>query len=159
MELITSLIKQLQSAKLATPSGQTISLTKGDGFRWDPSRLCIYYNPADPLACQLILHELGHATLGHSGYTRDIQLLQMERAAWNAANELALQYSVDITDDTVEDHLDTYRDWIHARSLCPKCAATGVQTGPRAYQCLSCGNHWSVNEARTCGLKRVNQTK
>lgn len=159
MESITSLIKQLKSANYTTPSGQTISIKRGDSFRWDPNRLCLFYNPAEPQAGALVLHELGHALLGHGSYRADVELLAMERAAWDRALALATAHGVVITDDTAEDHLDTYRDWLHARSLCPTCGATGLQAAAKAYQCLSCSATWAVNEARTCGLKRYKLTK
>jgi hypothetical protein len=154
MESTTLLIKQLQSAKLATPSGNTISFQAGDGFRWDPNRLCIFYDPTDNLAKPLLLHELGHALLGHAAYSYDVQLIELERAAWDKALALAKSYGVTIPDAVVEDHLDTYRDWLHARSLCPQCGNTGIQAGGKEYSCMSCHGRWRVNEARTCGLKR-----
>lgn len=154
MESIISLIRQLKSAKLATAEGKTISYQQGDGFRWDPNRLCIFYDPADNSASQLLLHELGHALLGHARYARDIKLLELERAAWDKAIILGSEYAVTIPEDTVEDHLDTYRDWLHARSLCPYCSTTGIQSASSHYTCPSCQQTWRVNEARTCGLKR-----
>lgn len=154
MESITSLIRQLQGAKLATPEGKTISYQKGNGFRWDPKSLCIFYNPADALAPQLLLHELGHALLGHSDYSHDIKLIEIERAAWEKAVAFSTEYGIDISEDTVEDHLDTYRDWLHARSLCPSCSTTGLQTASNGYTCPSCHTSWRVNQAKTCGLKR-----
>lgn len=154
MESITSLIRQLESAKFATPEGKTISYQKGDGFRWDPNRLCIFYNPADSLASQLLLHELGHALLGHANYAQDIKLLELERAAWDKAVILSATYHITISEDALEDHLDTYRDWLHARSLCPYCGTTGIQSARNRYMCPSCQQSWRVNEAKTCGLKR-----
>lgn len=159
MESTTLLIKQLKNAKLTTPSGHIISYQLGDDFRWDPKRLCITYHLNSPDDQALLLHELGHATLGHYTYDRDIQLLQMERAAWDAAVTLGERFMVIIDNDLVDSHLDSYRDWLHARSLCPRCSATGMQIAPRTYQCLSCSSQWRVNEARTCGLKRHTITK
>lgn len=150
----TSLIKQLKSANLTTPNGETISYKQGDGFMWDPNRFCLHYNPRAPQAPQLTLHELGHALLGHKNYAHDITLLELERAAWDKALEIGKTYGIAITDDAIENHLDTYRDWLHARSLCPACQTTGLQTGNRQYCCPSCGQIWQVNDARTCGLKR-----
>jgi hypothetical protein len=101
-----------------------------------------------------LLHELGHATLGHSDYNKDIELLSLERAAWDQAELLAQQYNLSINENLIEDHLDTYRDWLHSRSLCPQCSFTGLQTGNAQYSCPACHAKWRVNQARTCGLKR-----
>lgn len=79
----------------------------------------------------------------------------MERDAWNRAKtQLGPQYAVDIKDSAIEQALDSYRDWLHARSTCPNCTATGFQTKKQHYSCLACGEKWRVNEARLCGLKR-----
>lgn len=154
MELITSLVSQLQNKPPATPSGQIISFQIGDDFSWDPNHLCIFYDPQANNGPQLLLHELGHALLGHNGYKRDIELISMERSAWNKALELSSEYEVQIPMDLIEEHLDTYRDWLHSRSLCPNCSFTGLQTGRSVYCCPSCQASWRVNQARACGLKR-----
>lgn len=129
----------------------------GDQFRWAPDTRTIYFDQASTDNASL-LHELSHALLQHTSYTRDIQLIEMERDAWQYATEqLAYHYAVDITDDTVQDALDSYRDWLHARSTCPTCRATGVQTGKQHYKCLACATTWKVNDARVCALRRYKQ--
>lgn len=103
----------------------------------------------------LLLHEIAHAELKHSGYTRDIQLIQNEAKAWQfAAKNLAPHYELEIELDAIEDALDTYRLWLHHRSLCPECAQTGVQQNENTYSCLNCRCLWRVNEARLCGMRR-----
>lgn len=154
MESITSLLGQLKNASFVTPSGKTISFHPGDGFYWDPKSTTVFYDTSDPSGAQLILHEIGHALLGHNSYHKDVELIAMERDAWERALQLGAQHSIVISADLVEDYLDSYRDWLHARSLCPHCTATGVQTGTKSYQCVSCTKSWRVNEARTCKLKR-----
>lgn len=79
----------------------------------------------------------------------------MERDAWQYAKDtLGQTYDQAILDDTVEDALDSYRDWLHARSTCPACQATGIQTKKEEYKCLACRTKWRVNEARICALRR-----
>jgi hypothetical protein len=78
----------------------------------------------------------------------------MERAAWEKAGELAPTYEVTIQPDLVEQQLDTYRDWLHDRSVCPNCEANGVQTDVNHYRCLTCDDTWRVNDARRCALRR-----
>lgn len=119
---------------------------------WEPGKQTIHYeqtcSPAE------LLHELGHATLGHSEYHRDITLLGHERDAWQEATRLGTQYDITIDPLVVTDHLDTYRDWLHARSVCPGCEANGLQTDTKTYACPACHTQWTVNEARSCALRR-----
>lgn len=102
-----------------------------------------------------LLHELGHALLNHKNFVQDIELLQMERAAWDQAEQLARRYHVKIDRDEIEDAMDSYRDWLHRRSLCPKCGQTGLQSRDSLeYRCLNCSTHWTANDARSCELRR-----
>ncbi len=122
---------------------------EGDDFHWSPEKKTIDYTTGPDA---LLLHELGHALLDHKDYASDIGLLAMERDAWDKAR--TLPYGVALSDDIIQDHLDTYREWLHARSTCPKCGATGHQVKKLGYHCVACGADWRVNEARVCGLKR-----
>jgi hypothetical protein len=130
-----------------------LTFAEGADFRWSPSERTVFYAPQIDFG--LLLHEVAHARLGHGEYSLDIELLHMERDAWEyAKTELSKTYSVVIEEEQVEHMLDTYRDWLHARSTCPTCQATGLQTKPNQYSCLACGESWRVNEARTCALRR-----
>lgn len=136
-----------------------ITFTVHDDFEWSPSSRTIFYDPNDSLWEARLLHELGHAELSHTSYNRDIELIAHERDAWQQAKTiLAPHYNITIDADTIEHDMDTYRDWMHARSTCPKCSATGLQTKDQEYTCVVCRNTWRVNEARTCQLRRY-QTK
>lgn len=124
-------------------------------FRWSASDQTVFYDPTATHAEWLLLHELGHAVLGHVAYTSDIELIHIERAAWQQAkNILAPHYGLAIDEDFVEDHLDTYREWLHKRSLCPICGETGIQTQKHSYRCVIDNCVWRVNEARSCALRR-----
>jgi len=128
-------------------------------FRWSPDERTIFYD-ATSLEAGSLLHELSHAVLGHSTYAKDVELLELERAAWqHAIAVLVPKYEVAITESQVEDALDTYRDWLHARSICPTCGATGVQTKKNEYKCIACHARWRVNDARICGLRRYKLPK
>lgn len=130
-----------------------ITFVKSDTFRWSPKERTVYYADASDTAS--LLHETAHAALGHGEYASDIELLQMERDAWDlAAGSLSKKYGTAIDRETAEDMLDTYRNWLHDRSVCPACQATGVQSRQNHYSCLACGGAWRVNEARTCALRR-----
>lgn len=126
---------------------------KAKRFLWSPSENTVYYTSADD-DYAFLLHELSHGLLGHAEYNRDIELIAMERAAWDKAVELAPSYGLTITEDTIENTLDSYRDWLHARSTCPNCKAIGLQIKQRTYTCLACHHNWRVNEARICALRR-----
>ena len=136
-----------------------ITFAEGSPFRWSPEQRTVYY--ADSRDGASLLHEVAHAQLAHTHYTRDIELLQMERDAWEYTARLTKQYNVAIDPDHIETMLDSYRDWLHARSICPSCQATGVQTDIKHYHCLACLATWKVNEARSCALRRykVQHTK
>lgn len=135
-----------------------LSFREAERFRWSADHQTIYMNSSLSNAEAFLLHEVSHAVLGHAGYTRDIELIQYERDAWHyAQTTLATTYQLLVNDDLIQDNLDTYRDWLHARSTCPSCQATGLQMGPKEYRCVACSHKWSVNEARVCGLKRYSQ--
>lgn len=151
MQSTTSLIPHLKT------NYPNFLFKKADRFSWSPSEQTIYYiadnNPV------FLLHELSHALLNHSGYNRDIELVSMESKAWDKAIVLANSYNVQINDETIQSTLDTYRNWLHERSTCPICTATGIQTRKYNYKCLACNNRWQVNEARICALRRYKITK
>lgn len=131
------------------------TFSPGDHFRWAPSSLEITYDPTDKHVKEHTLHELAHALLNHSDYDRDIQLIIMERDAWQYAKvTLSPKYNVTIADTTIQNSLDTYRDWLHARSTCPNCHATGMQNKKHYYRCVACQHTWRVNDARICSLRR-----
>lgn len=151
-------------AKTSSPSAfdilraqfPAITFESSDGFRWSPYNTTVY---AGQLKTQndlyLLLHETGHAIAGHASYTQDIRLLKLEREAWDIAQkQLAPLFAVTIPQDFIEDALDTYRDWLYARSLCPVCSSNGVQENEQHYRCLACGTGWKVNDARQCQLRR-----
>lgn len=145
---ITSLIN-----KLATDY-PAFQFKSGTDFQWEPATKTVFYDPKSSDAASL-LHELAHAILEHGTFKKDIELIEIERDAWMHAKEhLASQYDIVITEDAVEEALDTYRDWLHARSTCPDCHATGVQIKQEHYSCIVCSTIWRVNDGRMCALRR-----
>lgn len=135
-----------------------LKFAKDDTFYWSPKSQTIFHPNIDALEDILfLLHEIGHARLNHLEYSRDIELIDMEREAWKyACQKLAPKYGIPLSmdDDLVEDSLDSYRQWLNSRSTCPTCHAIGLEQAKQTYACLVCKGHWTVNEARTCGLKR-----
>jgi len=146
-----STLSLLPKLKKAYPH---ILFIAGDRFAWSPHERTVFYDTTDLDNTGLLLHELAHGLLGHHDYSKDIELVAMESQAWDKALELAPLYDVTITDDTIQDNLDTYREWLHARSACPVCEATGYQSGKSTYSCVACSHVWRVNEARICALRR-----
>lgn len=102
-----------------------------------------------------LLHELGHALLGHESYQTDANLLQKEAEAWERALELAGIYQITINPEHIENCLDTYRDWLHRRSTCPDCSSHGLQLNKSLYSCLNCQTRWQVSNARFCRPYRL----
>lgn len=147
MPQMALLVKKLSSAY------PQFHFEDSDHYMWAPAESTVYFNSEMPNPAQL-LHELGHGVRGHGQYNKDVALLAMEREAWEEAKRIGQQFDVTIDDDTIETHLDTYRDWLHARSTCPSCNATGVQTSRFQYRCVACFHEWRVNDARICALRR-----
>lgn len=100
----------------------------------------ITIGPSEPFDSLLLLHEVSHALLGHRDYSRDIDRVKMESEAWEKAKELANHYGVEIDENLVQDELDTYREWLHQKSRCPKCGLTRFQTPDSKYHCPRCEN-------------------
>jgi|AntRauTorcE11897_2_1112592.scaffolds.fasta_scaffold02498_2 hypothetical protein len=144
--------------KLIQPKHPEITFIPGDRFAWSPSKNAIYYvDSQDKNDVSLLIHELAHGVLGHTNYTRDIELLQMERQAWEKAKEIGNSFDQPISDDYIEESLDSYREWLHKRGVCPKCQASGMQKTTDSYTCLACNAVWQVNDARGCELRRYLQ--
>ncbi|MES2630831.1 MAG: hypothetical protein V4611_02660 [Patescibacteria group bacterium] len=156
MDVITMRSTSSLLHKLKTDYPEVHFVT-GDTFAWVPETKTVFYVNDGPQSKALLLHEVSHGLLDHREYKRDIELLAMEAAAWEKAKELAKTYHFPISEAVAEDHLDTYRDWLHARSTCPECTAIGYQTSRDTYSCPACNTEWRVNEARVCELRRYKQ--
>lgn len=151
MHSTTSLLANIQ---LDHPD---LTFHESDCFRWSPDTKTLHFDSQSPDLLPYVLHELGHALLGHSSYTQDIDLIKIERSAWDyAKTHLANRYTVAISEELIQENLDTYREWLHTRSRCPSCTMTGLQTAKGHYTCLACGTRWKSNEARSCALRRYN---
>lgn len=88
--------------------------------------------------CLQLLHELGHALLQHYTFATDPERLKMECAAWAKARELCEMYSIYYDEEFVEVELDTYREWLHQKSRCPRCGLTRYQDQNGVYHCPEC---------------------
>ncbi len=135
-----------------------INFVAGDRFCWSPETQEIYYDQSrhDESAQWSLLHETGHALLSHEGYLADFELIQLEMAAWNKARQLAADYAITIDEDHIQDCLDTYRDWLYKRSICPQCSNRALQQSDYAhYRCFNCHMVWRVTPSRFCRAYRA----
>lgn len=131
-----------------------ITFAEGQDFKWSAAEKKLWV--ADVEGAELYaLHELAHALLGHTDFTLDIGLLRQEREAWDLVRStLARRYRIPAEDKIIEDALDTYREWLHKRALCPTCGLSGLQTKTSTYLCVNCRCSWRPNDARRVGLRR-----
>lgn len=113
----------------------------GKKFAFRPPRSIIYEECVEDehknLEMQL-LHEMGHAILGHRSWGMDLERVKMESAAWVEAEKLCERYGVKYDEEFAEGELDSYRDWLYARSTCEQCGLTMYQTPDGEYHCPQC---------------------
>lgn len=128
----------------------------GKNLSWNPltKSITLPKKDSEELVYGLI-HEIAHAKLAHNTFLNDIELIKMEREAWNKACEIAQdKFELKINNDYIEDCLDSYRDWLYRRSLCPRCALSGFQVNDHEYSCPHCLIDWRVPVSRLCTVKR-----
>jgi hypothetical protein len=132
-----------------------VKFKPGRFFKWSADKKTLFYNLSLKNASALLLHELSHVVLGHNDFELDVELVNKESVAWKyAQKELAPLYNVTITDNEIEDAMDSYREWLHKRSLCPDCNTSAFQTKTGIYKCLACTCQWHANDARERHLRR-----
>jgi hypothetical protein len=128
-----------------------LHFSPGQQFCWSPETDEIFYKSAaagfedHQKAKWSLLHEVGHALLSHKTYQADFQLVRLEVAAWEKARQLAIEFGISINEDHIQDCLDTYRDWLYQRSICPSCSSKCLQQGDYThYRCFNCHAVWRV---------------
>ena len=126
----------LEQLKERSPS---LRFVEGAKFAFRPPKT-IVLGPPEPFWELLALHEVSHAILKHKCFKMDVERLRMESDAWEKAKELAKAYGVEVNEDMIQGELDTYRDWLHKKSRCPKCGLTRFQTSDSKYHCPRCEN-------------------
>lgn len=130
-----------------------LAFVQASRFSWHAGKKHISYTEAsmqDIRGIWALLHELGHALLKHTDYKSDMELLNIEVAAWDKARSLATNYSLSVDEEYIQDSLDSYRDWLHVRSACPVCHEHCLQVDFRTYRCHNCGTRWDVTKSRLC---------
>lgn len=126
-----------------------------EGFKWDAASGTVFLGWKGRVGQKnalLGLHELAHAVLKHEDYEYDIELVRMEAEAWERVKtDFCDRYGVIWDEELAQGEIDTYRDWLYKRSLCPTCGRNGWQSGKNKYRCV-CGYSWGVNEDK---FKRI----
>ncbi len=150
-----TLIKQLQSLV------QGVQFSEGEVFCWSPATATISYqigSQDSQIGRWSLLHETGHALLGHWDFVSDIDLLLIEVSAWEKAKEIGKNVAITIDEQHIQDCIDTYRDWLHQRSTCPRCSLVSLQVSSKQYHCHNCGSNWYVTAERFCRPYRLTKT-
>lgn len=137
-----------------------VQIISGTSLFWSPKNKTITYRKDRHQETDIwgLYHEAGHAKLGHTKYTSDVELLQMEVAAWDIAVDMATGTNHVIDYEYIQDCLDTYRDWLHQRSTCPRCGIVSFETQTGHYDCFNCNKTWSVSTSRLCRPYRLGTT-
>ena len=116
-----------------------IRIKKGKKFAFhSPNTIII--GPYEPQAELLLLHELGHALLGKNTFKTDVERLKIESEAWDKAQLLSKEFNIKFDSTFAQNQLDSYRDWLHQKSLCKTCNLTRYQTPDGRYHCPRCGS-------------------
>ncbi len=152
-----TLVKKLEAAY------PHLSFVAGTSFYWCPETGEVFYDDTKhelPSSMWSLLHEASHGLLEHTTYKADLELLHLEVAAWDHALQLAKSFGISVNADYVQDCVDTYRDWLYRRSLCPGCGAQCLQNDhSNFYRCFNCHMRWHVSPSRFCRSYRRSQTK
>lgn len=138
-----------------------LHFTISDTFCWSPETSEVFYDTRrrPDTGVWSLLHETGHALLEHTSYKGDFELIRLEVAAWEKAKELAADLTITIDDEHIQDCIDTYRDWLYRRSICPSCNTKCLQESELAqYYCFNCHETWRVTPSRFCRAYRAKNT-
>ncbi len=147
----TSTTKSLDFNKLLSKlksSYPDINFISADYSSWSDSKQSIFYNKDSDNAKPDLLHEIGHMLCDHKSYSSDLSLLSKELEAWNKARDIGKELSISISENYINKCIDSYRQWIHGRSLCPKCSQTAVEVSDKKFKCINCHNTWQVSSAQ-----------
>jgi hypothetical protein len=145
-------------ASILNGSYRRIRFTAGDKFCWSPETSEVTYDThaPEPSGVWSLLHETGHALLEHVSYKADYELIRLEVAAWEKAKALASDMAIEIDENHIQDCIDTYRDWLYGRSICPSCNNKSIQQANLSqYRCFNCATTWRVTPSRFCSAYRT----
>lgn len=124
----------LESLKSTYPD---FTFRPGRKFLFRPPK-SIRYLESDENFRLLLLHELAHALLGHFTFSRSLERLEIERDAWEKTRKLCEIHHVPFDESLAEAELDTYRDWVHQKTLCKTCGSTCLEVNSESLFCPFC---------------------
>jgi hypothetical protein len=130
----------------------------GRFFMWSPRNRTITYDPKRLKTNNgriAVLHEIGHASLGHRHYKYDMQLLKMEMDAWDFVRHTAPGFGIKIDEEHITRCIASYDQWLSKRATCPDCQAFSLQKDRFNFGCFSCGSKWQVNMRIDRRVKRT----
>jgi hypothetical protein len=129
----------------------------GRYFMWSPNTKTITYDSRrintnnGRLA---LLHEIGHARLGHRIYKYDMELLDGDGSLGHRPRP-APRLGVKINEDHIASTISSYDEWLTKRATCPDCNNFSLQRGRDSYGCFACGAKWVVNWRKDRRVKRT----
>lgn len=127
--------------------GTAFNFEQSDVYYWSAQNQTVYYDPSrldSESGIYTLIHELGHALLGHKTFGSGAELLTLEVEAWQKAKEIASKLDISIASEHIEHCLDSYRDWLHRRSTCPTCKTISTEVDENTYRCFNCSQRWTV---------------
>lgn len=106
-----------------------LSFKFGRRFAFKPPKTISIGPDEGPYTPQLLFHELGHALSKEYAYSTKVERLRIESIAWQTGKAAYQEHQQALNlpswdDDFAEDNLDTYRDWLHQKSICRTCGLT-----------------------------------
>lgn len=109
----------------------------GKKFIFRPKKT-IYYEEKSSNFPLLLLHETAHALLKHYSFATSLERLTLERDAWKKTHALCKKFAQPFDADFAEKNLDTYRDWLHQKTLCKVCGLTCLELNSESLFCPFC---------------------
>jgi len=129
--------RNLSFLKMLKTTYPDFSFKPGHKFVFRPKKTICYIEANDNFR-MLLLHELAHAILGHFSFDRSLERLEIERDAWEKTRELCAIYDVPFDENLAESELNSYRDWVHQKTLCKTCGLTCLEVSSESLYCPSC---------------------
>ena len=128
----------LETLKKSYPD---FSFKPGRKFLFRP-KTSIFYLETNENFRLLLLHELSHALLGHFSFDRSLERLQIERDAWEKTRALCEELNVPFDNSLAEAELNTYRDWVHQKTLCKTCGLSCLEVSSESLYCPFCQKYY-----------------
>lgn len=135
----------------------TFKMVSSDIFRWAAESNSVFYDEKrldTKQGLNSLMHEIGHGLLNHRNFELDIDLINMEKSAWQKTKELSDEYSSPYDQEYAESCLESYRTWLHERAKCPNCDQVSLEESPQQYACFNCFTKWRVSKDQLCQIQR-----